>query len=103
AGEFQRARGDRRVWDQGAEEIRRTRGGPIPLLTRRCVAWQLGWKCRRARLCASVNRCCATVAFIWYRGAETKISSARRWRRNFGVRADGSSCRIRPGGIELES
>ena len=45
----------------------------------------------------------ATVAFIWHRRAETKISSARRRRRNFGVRADGSPCRIRPGDTEPES
>ena len=64
---------------------------------------ELGWKCRRARVCASVDRRRATVAFIWHRRAETKISAARRRRRNFGVRADGSPCRIRPGGTELES
>src|SRR5213080_500254 len=75
----------------------------MQLWTRRSIAWQLGWKCGRARFRASINRCRAAVALVWDRRAETKIFAARRGRRDFRLRADGKTRRVGPGDDESPS
>ncbi len=69
-------------------DIWRARFVAMQLRARRSFAWKLGWKRGRARFRASIHRCRATIAFVWYRRTETKISAARRRRRDFCVCAD---------------